>query len=1773
MGQMRGQQERTETSSRGHHRGAGRGQVGGTPEGIRPPYYIGYKRLHEIATKLSPLEAVLAVMDPNESFRRLLSNSETFQKSDRVVLIVGVFEKVCCVDGCENMVNAALTMLNQSEFLEVCSSRVLLEFQCNPSKTEVGCQLLQQFFLILKAFATKYPGVSGSNVMKAIHACNNYVLFLKTQEFDVEALEGKFAELLTTVQDASKAFQGSSVSPYAMKSMAEEERLNRLHLETAPNNFREIPIIPTSEEILNAEAPFLRSNITKGAYMNVEHYLDVQFRLLREDFVAPLRNGLKEYLLGGMGRKNFRHQDIRVYTGVTFHHMDHDFYGIHLIFKFDVSRFSRVKWDITKRFMTGSLLCFADLDFNYLTFGTVSRRNADELKKGFLTISPQSDMFNLDAWMQGEKIIIEASSAYFEAYRHVLRCLQQRDEESFPLTDYIVYGAMKDAPPKFLPDYYDFSFIRTHLDTVDLLAKAYWPPAGDFGLDESQLQAFQSALTQEFSVIQGPPGSGKTYIGLKVVETLLKNNVTEQTGPILVICFTNHALDQFLEGILSFTKKIVRIGGRSKSPHMEAYHIRKWEEKTRQMKSSFDDIVLAKMRRQHICEMNTVKGHVKYYQEKLSLLQEGLGLVSPQTMKDMGIMDEETHRVIPKFFDWLNEFGGETNFQRECRLVQDGIQRELIKLKSAVPLEKPVQKPEPRQQQEEADDDDDEEDEIEDAQAFRLAQFVDDDEFDPIVDVEDNKPIQVTDAFVKLDFEMFTENLRLKIQHAESKLEDFVNVEDPSPQEVAMMAAAEKQYTRARKELEFFEQIQPLLMVNPLKIPPKPKILQEGDLDEQTLLQLSLYECLELVAFWHGQVFAWIRDELMKKSRSYLELVDKLREVQGVTQLHAMKGAEVIGMTTSGAAKYQALLQNIGNKIVIVEEAAEVMEAHIVTSLSRSCQQLILIGDHQQLRPNPTVYELARKYHLDVSMFERAVNNGIQVKRLRIQHRMRPAISCLITPHIYPDLINHDSVLDYPSISGMSENLFFLTHAYKEAERLLRQDTYTTEDITILTTYSGQLLAFKQLLKGNQYEDCKGVRCTVVDNFQGEENKIILLSLVRSNEEAKIGFLKTENRVCVALSRAKWGLYIVGNMDSLCSGSEIWKKMLEALEKQEAIGTELELQCSIHRDQIISASQPSHFPAGGGCHLQCKVKMPCGHVCPKACHAYDREHKSLRCNESCLNKCPAGTHDCAKRCWENCNPCRIPIVKTIPACRHSNEMPCHLDPDKAQCQIPCVARLECGHQCARKCHVLDDPEHIKYDCQKPCERMCNEEHKCKANCGHGANVPCCDSRKMLDPEELMELCEAPCSKVLPGCEHEPCTWQCDKGCPKKLKCTKKCHEICNREPCDQPCPKKIKKCDHPCIGLCGEPCPPQCKICNAEELAEFQIYGNEADEDARFVYLPDCGHCIEVEAMDHHMKMEMEEIGMKKCPRCHTVIWSSVRYGNVIRQLYRNVAAVKEKAFGDPKKNQDDFLKSSQDLLRLSASSLHLQTEFTVLKGSAEVKVERIKKFRNTPHTPTIVDQFELLTFKHQVEFLEKLDLSVKQEGLSPNVQARLARRAKAFASRVLSRTRGFNDWELKSLAGEVVRLRLMGEYWKLQELGVEKHPRAKQHFQRAETLLLGLESFTEEMNQEAHKELDAASKSCGGLGISNEERIMILKAMNLGQGHWYKCPNGHIYAIGDCGGANQTSQCNECRAVIGGERHRLIADNAHASEMDGSRFPAWSEMNNLQNFDPRQVL
>jgi hypothetical protein len=284
----------------------------------------------------------------------------------------------------------------------------------------------------------------------------------------------------------------------------------------------------------------------------------------------------------------------------------------------------------------------------------------------------------------------------------------------------------------------------------------------------------------------------------------------------------------------------------------------------------------------------------------------------------------------------------------------------------------------------------------------------------------------------------------------------------------------------------------------------------------------------------------------------------------------------------------------------------------VVATLTERTQHLILIGDHQQLRPQASVYRydcmhsetggslpqpltsriyrLAIRHHLDVSLFERLIKNGLPHVTLSVQHRMRPEISRLIAP-IYPALTNSASVELYPHVKGVMRDVFFVEHKVVEERerdnssrknkheasfiialcRYLMQQGYKGENITVLTTYVGQLTVLRGLLREQKIE---GLHVTSVDNYQGEENDIVLLSLVRSNTDNSIGFLRSSNRVCVALSRAKMGFFCIGNSKLLQDNSSLWRQVMNTLRQQGCAGPALTLACQKHPETTIRTILP-----------------------------------------------------------------------------------------------------------------------------------------------------------------------------------------------------------------------------------------------------------------------------------------------------------------------------------------------------------------------------------------------------------------------------------------------------------------------------------------------------------------------------------------------------------------------------------------------------------------------
>ena len=242
------------------------------------------------------------------------------------------------------------------------------------------------------------------------------------------------------------------------------------------------------------------------------------------------------------------------------------------------------------------------------------------------------------------------------------------------------------------------------------------------------------------------------------------------------------------------------------------------------------------------------------------------------------------------------------------------------------------------------------------------------------------------------------------------------------------------------------------------------------------------------------------------------------------------------------------------------------------------------------------------------------------------------------------------------------------------AQYLLKQG-YNENQITILTTYSGQLSHFDQIRV--QYKGLENIEIATVDSYQGEENLIIILSLVRSNRFKKIGFLKTPNRVCVALSRAQHGFYMLGNMDAL-QKAPLWNKIKERLQANGEIGTAFKLKCKNHdtitmvnttaylktyRNDLtkleylrLQVDNPKCFPLGG-CKKKCDTQLSCGHRCPKRCHLTDTSHSlPYQCMHPCSRVCANG-HACLKKCFKICDECQAVNVVNL-ACGHQVNVDC-----------------------------------------------------------------------------------------------------------------------------------------------------------------------------------------------------------------------------------------------------------------------------------------------------------------------------------------------------------------------------------------------------------------------------------------------------------------------------------------------------------------------------------
>ena len=353
-----------------------------------------------------------------------------------------------------------------------------------------------------------------------------------------------------------------------------------------------------------------------------------------------------------------------------------------------------------------------------------------------------------------------------------------------------------------------------------------------------------------------------------------------------------------------------------------------------------------------------------------------------------------------------------------------------------------------------------------------------------------------------------------------------------------------------------------------------------------------------------------LRKNRKKGSENYHQKMDRLKsraaEIELRINAELFGEARVIACTLVGSAHH--LLEGMKFGTLFIDEAAQALEAACWIPMRRA-SRVILAGDHCQLPP--TVKSIAAlRAGLGKTLMERIAENKPEVVTLlKIQYRMNDEIMRFSSDWFYggkvesAPQIKYRSVLDYDhpitwidtsneenqitiegedapedsastssSVSAANQNSDlnfkeqFVGESFgrinkAEAElTLLTLAEYFTKiskrrvleeriDVGIISPYRAQVQYLKKLIK--KYEFFKPYRRLIsvntVDGFQGQERDVILISLVRSNDEGQIGFLKDLRRMNVAITRARMKLIILGNKDTMTK-HPFYKKLWEYVE-------------------------------------------------------------------------------------------------------------------------------------------------------------------------------------------------------------------------------------------------------------------------------------------------------------------------------------------------------------------------------------------------------------------------------------------------------------------------------------------------------------------------------------------------------------------------------------------------------------------------------------------------
>lgn len=290
---------------------------------------------------------------------------------------------------------------------------------------------------------------------------------------------------------------------------------------------------------------------------------------------------------------------------------------------------------------------------------------------------------------------------------------------------------------------------------------------------------------------------------------------------------------------------------------------------------------------------------------------------------------------------------------------------------------------------------------------------------------------------------------------------------------------------------------------------------------------------------------------------------NEIKQLQHYNEEKLFEEAQVIAGTPIGL--YDADITDIKFDTLVVDEAGQCIEP-LAWCIFPMASKIVLAGDHWQLPPTVLSNEAAM-IGLNNSILETAIAHCNNVYLLNIQYRMRSAIAGFSSEYFYNNLLQtaahlhntgtHISFIDtagsgYNEKHGPDGVSLQNEGELSIVQQIIKEESLDPLKTAFISPYSGQALAAKEVLPSS-------MRISTIDSFQGQEKENIIVSLVRSNDDGDIGFLKDYRRMNVAITRAKEQLFVIGDSATIGADS-FYNAFLSYVEKHGTYRTVWEFQ-------------------------------------------------------------------------------------------------------------------------------------------------------------------------------------------------------------------------------------------------------------------------------------------------------------------------------------------------------------------------------------------------------------------------------------------------------------------------------------------------------------------------------------------------------------------------------------------------------------------------------------